>query len=485
MATKQAVDIPGLIAKHETKAGELGRDMTRLAGYREGSPAIEQLGIAIPPNLRRFLTVVNWPGTYVESIVERLAPQGFILPDQEAVDDDLWEGWVANDLESESPKLHDDVLTYGRGFVAIGSNELDEEHPLITVESPAEMSVLVDPRSRTVTSACRLYSDEDTGTDFATLYLPTETHWLTKQAGDWVPSTDLEGAAIAPDVHNLGIVPVVPFFNRSTTKDRQGITEMRDVIPLTDAAARALTNLQVGQETHAVPQRWAAGMSKGDFVDKDGNVLPAWQAYFGAVWGTENDQAKFGQFSASDLRNFHDTVKHYALLVSGVTGMNAQTLGFQTDNPASAEGIRASESRLVRKVELRQVSFGDGWGRVMAIYQLFKSGAAKDQPINRVRTEWVDASTPTKESRSASAVALFTANGISREGLWDELGWTEERKDRERKYFEEQEADPAFARLANSLDGALNGNPDNGSGSNQGVPPANVAGERSGSGGGT
>jgi hypothetical protein len=89
-----------------------------------------------------------------------------------------------------------------------------------------------------------------------------------------------------------------------------------DVMPLTDAAARALTNAQVATEVAAIPQRWVAGMSKGDFADQNGNPLPAWQAYFGAVWATEAADAKFGQFSAADLGNFTKIVDHYAQQVS-------------------------------------------------------------------------------------------------------------------------------------------------------------------------
>jgi hypothetical protein len=89
------------------------------------------------------------------------------------------------------------------------------------------------------------------------------------------------------DEHRLGAVPVVPLINRGRLTQRDGVSEIVDVMPLTDAAARALTNAQVATEVAAIPQRWVAGMSKGDFADQNGNPLPAWQAYFGAVWATE------------------------------------------------------------------------------------------------------------------------------------------------------------------------------------------------------
>ena len=42
---------------------------------------------------------------------------------------------------------------------------------------------------------------------------------------------------------------------------------------------------------------------------------------------------------------------------------------------------------------------------------------------------------------------------LSREGAWDELGWTEERKQREREYFAAQQADPLVALAADVMNG--------------------------------
>jgi hypothetical protein len=114
----------------------------------------------------------------------------------------------------------------------------------------------------------------------ATLYLPDVTIWLSGSSRGTVGRG-------RPGRAPLGAVPVVPLINRGRLTQRDGVSEIADVMPLTDAAARALTNAQVATEVAAIPQRWVAGMSKGDFADQNGNPLPAWQAYFGAVWATE------------------------------------------------------------------------------------------------------------------------------------------------------------------------------------------------------
>ena len=406
--------------------------------YYEGQQRLEHIGIAVPPELRRFETVVNWPRTYVDSLADRINLKSLMLPGADTADAGLMEGWEANNLDSEFNLTVLDKFVYGRGFMCVGANEADADHPLITVESPREMVCTIDRRTRRVTEALKLYGDDEQGDPRnATLYRPNETIWLEKASsganvGKWVE--------MDRDPHNLGRVPVVPFINRRRSGRWYGISQMADVISLTDAAARSLTNLQIAGETHAVPDKWAIGVSKGDFVDSEGNMLPVWEAYFTSLKATANPDARFGQFTASSLSNFHDTVNHYAGLVSGVTGLPMRYLGQNTANPPSADGIRADESRLVMSAGNQCRYLGDDLGDVFALYTRIRDGAWPD--ANRIKVDWHDPGTPTIAQRE-DALAKRRASGVlSREGYWDELGWSEARKARERRYLEQEALDP-------------------------------------------
>jgi hypothetical protein len=230
---------------------------------------------------------------------------------------------------------------------------------------------------------------------------------------------------------------------------------MKDVIPLVDSAARAITNLQIALETHAVPQKWVLGMSKGDFVDADGNPIPAWQSYYSAIWANQRQDAKVGQFSASDLKNFHDTINHYGQMVSSVTGLPTRYLGQTSVNPAAEGAIRADESRLVLNAEGKASNWGDGWGWVQGIAERFRTGT---WPMaNQIKTEWFDAGTPTF-AQKADALTKLYANGtgvIARESVQDEMGWSQAKKDRDRAYREAESQDPYLARL--DAKGAVSG----------------------------
>jgi hypothetical protein len=111
--------------------------------------------MAVPPDLRRFVTVVNWPRIAADAIEERLDLTGFRLATSPEDDADLWRIWQANDLDEEAQLAHLDALVFGRSYATVGTNEADAGAPLIAVESPLEMIAERDPRTREVTSAAR------------------------------------------------------------------------------------------------------------------------------------------------------------------------------------------------------------------------------------------------------------------------------------------------------------------------------------------
>lgn len=434
-------DIETLFAKHTALAEGLApADELNLKHYK-GLQTLQHIGLAVPPNLRQFEAVLNWNRLTVDTIAQRQMVKSFILPGQVEADRVLQENWAANNLDSESRLLHKDVLIYGRGFVCVGTNAEDAKHPLITVESPRELTALVDARYRRISSALRLYGGTVDAPDpvFATLYLPDSTSWYEKTDAGWT-ETDR-------DDHNLGRVPIVMFLNRRLTGEWAGESEMTDVIPHVEIVSRQLLNMQVAGETIAIPKRYATGMSKGDFVGADGKPLPAWEAYFGAIWASGNSEAKFGQFDGADLKNFHDTIAMEAGIVSSVTGLPLRYLGQNSVNPASGDAIRADEYRLILNASDKNSTTGDGWAWVQGIAERFRTG---NWPLaNQIKTEWHDPGMLTFAQMADGITKLHGGTPVlSREGAWDELGWSEARKERERGYFDAENADPYLASLA-------------------------------------
>ena len=406
-------------------------DDQRFDRYYEGTQRLAHIGLAVPPELRKFETVLNWCRTVVDSVSDRMRMKAFYLPGEQQASEALRESWDYNNLDSESIAHHQEMLILGRGFVSVGANEEDPEFPLIQVENPRELAVDIDHRHRRLRAAVRVMPSENDapGTPSnAVLYLPDSTMRLKRHQGRWVVEDR--------DDHGLGRVPLVMFLNRRRVGQWTGVSEMVDAIPLVDAAARSLTNLQLAGETHSVPQKYVLGMSKGDFVDADGKPIPAWEAYFNAIWANQNKDAKVGQFAASDLSNFHNTVDHYASKLAGLYGLPARYVGITSVNPAAEGAIRAEEARLILNVEKKAALAGDGWGWVMGLVERFRTGEWVSG--SRIKTDWFDAGTPTYAQRADALTKMYNSGQgiLSREGVWEELGWSEARMERERSRFE-------------------------------------------------
>ncbi len=413
--------------------------------YYQGEQRLMQLGLAVPPELRRFTTIVNWPALVVDAIEERCDVKSFLRGGGDMADSELREGWDANNLDSEFPLTFVDHLVYGRGFLSVGTNDEDPDNPIIAVESPMEMAVDICPRTRRVKAAYKLYgaSQEHPTPHLATLLLPDATIWLEQEHGQW--------QVVDRDDHMLGRVPVVPFINRRRSGRWEGTSEIINAISLTDAAARSLTNLQLAGETHSVPHRYFLGAAKSDFVDETGAPIPVWESYFSAIFASGNKDAKVGQFAASDLSNFHSTVNHYAQLLAGLYGLPMRYMGQNTANPPSADGIRADEARLIKRAERKMSAAGDQLGRTMALWLRFKHGVWPESG-DRIKVEWYDAATPTYASKADAIMKLTGGKAIlSREGGWDELGWSDARKDRERQLLAAEESDPVLERVTRDL----------------------------------
>ena len=108
--------------------------------------------------------------------------------------------------------------------------------------------------------------------------------------------------------------------------------------------------------------------------------------------------------------------------------------------------ISADESRLIKNVERKNRELGAFWGWVLALYERFRTGEWLD-PSERISVEWHDPATPTIAQRMDATVKAKQVGILSQEGTWDELGWSEARKAKERAYFDAEYASD-FAPIA-------------------------------------
>lgn len=379
------------ISTHDAKNNTLAR-------YYEGKNHLKDLRISIPPQLTAVEAVVGWAGTAVDVLEERLDFEGYIGADAL----DLNSIYRANELDLESSMGHKDALIYGTGFVVVGKGADGEPDPLITIESPKKMTAVYDIRSRRL-SAALLVNRNDRGRPVnGSLYLPNETIFLEYQNG-WID--------VDRDQHNLGRVPVAPLVNNPRSGDPHGRSEITPAVrSYTDSAMRTLLGAEIAREFYSAPQRYILGADETLFTDADGNPLNPWDVYQGRVLGVPTNQdgqmPQVGQFQANSTSPYFEQIRAYAQLIAAETAIPSSYLGFQTDNPSSADAIRQMEARLVKRAERRQRQFGRTWLEVARLALLVRDGSIPEE-ANDLRPIWRDASTPTRAAAADETMKMI------------------------------------------------------------------------------
>jgi hypothetical protein len=155
------------------------------------------------------------------------------------------------------------------------------------------------------------------------------------------------------------------------------------------------------------------GAPEDVFTDADGQALNSWSVIQGRLLGLpynedEGVMPQVGQFAANSTSPYFEQIRAYAQLVAAETAIPASYLGFQTDNPASADAIRQMEARLVKRAERRQKQFGRTWLEVAKLALLVRDGEIAPE-IDSVRPVWRDASTPTRAASADAAIKLIQA----------------------------------------------------------------------------
>ncbi|QGJ96792.1 portal protein [Gordonia phage Cleo] len=385
-------------------------------GYYEGDRSLEWASRSkLPPLLQKAQFVVGWPTTTVDVLHERLDWRKWYADAKYGLDD----VYMDNHLDYESELGHLDSLLYGTAFgvVGTGDTKIGEPEILVTVESAKHMAGIYDRRRRRMSiAASKGYNDAGEWV-YGTLYEADQNTYYERNT----PTSPWK--TIRVDKHNLGRVPVVQFVNRARAGRRQGKSEItRAVRSYTNMAVRTLVGMEVNREFFSSPQRYALGAKEDAFVDENGQPIPGWKAILGSLWNLERDEEwaeqhpdsdglpTIGQFPATSPGPYIDQIEGLSKMFAAEVGIPPGYLGFVSEQPPSADAIRALEARLVKRAQRRITSWNMGWTEVGQIVAMLKTGdypAAKD-----IVNEWGDPAVPATASDTDRAVKLVGAQII-------------------------------------------------------------------------
>lgn len=341
----------------------------------------------------------------VTALSERLRVTGFSRSD-------VWADWVANDLDQMAGTAHREALTLGRSFVIVWADP--DGAPRVTVESARQVAVIRDPATREVLAAVKRWNTATTTE--AVLYTPEK---ITRYRSSSTGATTAGFSPVESVDNPLGVVPVVPLTNGDRLLD-DGVSELTDLVPLVDALNKALADMMVSSEYVGRPRRWATGIELEE--DEDGNVVnPIPEGPRAMV--SESPDTKFGQLQAADLGSYEAGVRIILGQIMAVSALPAHYVGVFSDNPASADALRASEASLTARAEARQAQFGRAWEWVARLMVAVRTGV--DPHSVDVTVHWADAATRSVAQEADAVVKLHQAGLLPASIALERLGYTE------------------------------------------------------------
>jgi hypothetical protein len=377
---RQLVAILQNRAQHDVSNMRLSRS------YYKGAQAIDNLKMAVPDEVAQTLrTIVGWPRLAVNPYVERLAADGFRLPGETDVNQDLQDICTDNGLAAEQKLSYKDALSMGRSYWLVGSPDEPGGSPRITVESPLNMGVLWDLSGRHAEAAIQAYMVDQQ--QHAAIYTPEQTFYIAQdERYVW--------RLVDRDVHGFGYVPVERMAYDPDTDNRDGNSAITpELMSTVDGACRTLLGLEVARELYSAPRIAVIGAALESFQNADGTKRSQWDTYIHKLLGLERDEngdlPTIHQLSTYDPAVFTKLVEMYGSQAAGITAAQPQELGLYTQgNPVSAESYDAADLTRNRRAELMQDYFATPLIRVMQMAVRFQNNGDLPEKFRRIEVDW-------------------------------------------------------------------------------------------------
>src|SRR5690625_887414 len=371
--------------------------------YYEARHELTFPGVTIPQDVASKVgTVTGTPATVVDVLDERL---DFLGWDDASAGGGLGldEVYDENELDAEAPLVHLDALIYGTSFVRVGTGE---GAPLVTMHPPTTTTGVRDNATRRLRAAWTVLKVEDGQAVRGVLDLPDESIVVELNGQQWRVENR--------DRHNLGRVPVVQFSNRPRASRPGGRSEItRAIRSLTEDMMRATLGMNVNTMFYSIPQLMVLGRGPDAFKDRNGNPVPGWKILAGHALAINKDAQgetpKVQQLSMASPAPFIEQLREFRLQIASEAGLPAEYMGTQTANTSSADAIRMSESRLVKRTERRQSGFGRSWMEVARLALLVRDGEIPVGFDSDVAPDWMPAATPTRAATADETVKLIGA----------------------------------------------------------------------------
>lgn len=317
-----------------------GRVLTRYQ-YYEMKNGVRDFGTMIPEKMRWMSHTLGWCGKAVDALADRLSFLEFRDDNFE-----LYSIFQMNNSDIFFDSAFLSALVSSCCFVHISQD--DDGFPRLTVIDGGNGTGILDE----VTGLLRegyavLERDKNNDPVLEAYFVPGETIYYPK---DGEPYTKVNAAPyplLVPIIHRPDAVR--PFGHSRIS---------RACMDIMQSALRTLKRSEVSAEFYSFPQKYVTGLSN------DSDTFESWRASMSSFLAFTKDEdggsPHLGQFTQQSMSPYTEQLRTFAALFAGETGLTLDDLGFVTDNPSSAEAIKASHENLRLAARKAQKTFGSG-----------------------------------------------------------------------------------------------------------------------------
>lgn len=305
------------------------------------------IGFVIPRNVRRrYMSTLGWTTKAVDELADRLVIDGF-----ENDEFKIKELFDKNnpDILFDSAILN--ALIASCSFVYISKDEGNNIR-LQVIES-INATGIIDPITGLLTTGYAvLERDKDNKPILEAFFEPYITRIIEtdelREESETIIEHGVPHPLLVPIIHRPDAVR--PFGRSRITKAAEYWQRY---------AKRTLERADVTAEFYSFPQKYVTGLSP------NAEMLDSWKATISSMLSFEKDEdgdkPTLGQFTTPSMSPFVEQLRMAASGFAGETGLTLDDLGFVSDNPSSAEAIKAAHESLRSKGRKAQRSFTSGF----------------------------------------------------------------------------------------------------------------------------
>lgn len=296
------------------------------------------LKVSRPAKFRQIQTRLGWCSRAVDCIADRLIFNGF--------DNDNFNMNEIFNMNNPDTLFNSAILSALISSCSFAYISEDEDgYPSIQIIDGSRATGIIDEKTGLLKEGYAILDVDEKGNTITDAYFtPTET--IYNQYG-------VETIYNNPTGYCL-LVPII--YRPSDTRPFGHSRISHACMELIQGASRTIDRAEVGAEYGSYPQRYLIGLDPD--TEEPDKAKASVSSMFTVFKNDDGSNPTIGQFSQISLQPHLEQFQMYVKAFCGETGLTADDLGFVSDNPSSAESIKASHDTLRLIVRKAQSTFG-------------------------------------------------------------------------------------------------------------------------------